>query len=198
MSCIDRDVLDAYSQDDELEAAIEQADCIVVGTDNNASRYAINEIAWKHKKCSLYGRAFTRASGGDVVQVVPDITPCYACHTETRVVEEEISSERDADQVAYADTEVAIEPGLVIDIHPIASMLARLALLRLCEKFDSSLKSLAAEMDSPLYLWANRREGQFTEWQPMERSFDRMAILRWYAVGVPRNRDCTVCGYSSI
>jgi molybdopterin/thiamine biosynthesis adenylyltransferase len=190
VECIYEDVLKAKQR---LESAVAESDCVIVGTDNNESRFTINEVAWTHGKVSLYGRAFTRASGGDVIQVIPSMTPCYACQVEKRVVDEEISSTRDAGRVAYADAPVAVEPGLVIDIHPIANMLARLALLRLCANIDSGLRPLAAESDAPLYLWANRREGQFQNWKPMGRSYDRLSILRWYAITVPRDEECTVC-----
>lgn len=196
VECIDKEVLQSLDSNKELESAIERSDCVIVGTDNNASRFAINEVAWQHRKISLYGRAFTRAVGGDVIQVIPTETPCYACHVATRVVEEEISSPRDADRIAYSDTVVPIEPGLIIDIHPIANMIARLALLRLCENSESSLKKVAEETRAPLYLWANRRENQFSNWLPMERSYDRLSILRWYAINVPKDKECMTCGYS--
>jgi len=196
IKCIDKDVLQSLGPGGELDSEIAKTDCVIVGTDNNASRFAINEAAWQHRKVALYGRAFTRAAGGDVIQVIPPQTPCYACHVGTRVVEEEVSSKRDVNRVAYADTVVPIEPGLIIDIHPIANMIARLALLRLCEKLESSLKKVAEETRAPLYLWANRREGQFSKWQPMERSYDRLAIFRWYAIGVSHDKECMICGSS--
>lgn len=191
---VHKDVLQCVAPGSDLDRTVAEADCVIVGTDNNASRYAVNETAWRHRKTALYGRAFTRASGGDVIQVVPPDMPCYACHTAGRVVDEEVSSTRDATRVAYADLDVPIEPGLIIDIQPIANMIARLCVLRLCESHESGLKTLASEMAAPLYLWANRREGQFSSWRPMERSFDRLAILRWYAIGVPKDTECPVCG----
>ena len=54
-------------------------------------------------KPALFGRAFTRAAGGDVIQVIPPVTPCYCCHVAGRVVAEEVSSARDMARVAYAD-----------------------------------------------------------------------------------------------
>jgi hypothetical protein len=82
-----------------------------------------------------------------------------------------------------------------MDIQPVANMLARLCVLRLCERLDSPLKTTAAEMTAPLYLWANRREEQFAAWRPMERSFDRLSVLRWYAITVPRDKECPVCSH---
>lgn len=178
----------------DLAATVERADCVVVGTDNNASRFVVNEAAVRASKPAYFGRAFARACGGDVIQLLPGRDmPCYACHVEGRVVEEEVSSGRDAERVAYADKPAAIEPGLAIDIQPVANMIARLVVLRLCVDTESSLVETANELNAPCYLWANRRQGNFAAWQPMKRGYRHMAILRWYAVDVARNPECMSC-----
>ena len=185
---------DATKAAAELAEAVAGVDCVVVGTDNNASRFAINAAAISAAKPAYYGRAFTRACGGDVIQVLPGRNmPCYACHTERRMVEEEVSSARDAERSAYADRPTPIEPGLAVDIQPIANMVARLVVLRLCVGTGSSLTETADELDAPLYLWANQRKENFANWQPMERSYSRMAILRWYAIGLEKSPECMTC-----
>ena len=185
---------DAIKAGEALEEAVAGVDCVVAGTDNNASRFAINAAAVGAAKPAYYGRAFTRACGGDVIQVLPrrDM-PCYACHAEGRTVEEEVSSPRDAERRAYADKPTPIEPGLAVDIQPIANMIARLVVLRLCVGTGSSLAETADELDAPLYLWANQRKENFANWRPMERSYSRMAILRWYAIGMEKNPECMTC-----
>ena len=188
---VHRDVVKAGAA---LAEAVAAVDCVVAGTDNNASRFAINAAAVVAAKPALYGRAFTRACGGDVIQVLPKRNmPCYACHAEGRMVDEEVSSPRDAERRAYADKPTPIEPGLAIDIQPIANMIARLVVLRLCVGTDSSLVETAEELDAPLYLWANQRKENFANWGPMGRSYSRMAILRWYAVGMEKNPECMTC-----
>lgn len=188
---VNKDVTEA---DDELAEHVEGVDCVVAGTDNNVSRFVINEAAVLASRPAYYGRAYPRACGGDVIQVLPDPDmPCYACHAEDRIVDEEISSARDADRVAYADRAVPIEPGLTVDIQPIANMIARLVVLRLCVGTRSSLVETAEELDAPLYLWVNQRRGNFAGWQPMKREYKRMSILRWYAINVPKNPECMTC-----
>ena len=185
---------DAVKAGERLAEAVAGADCVVAGTDNNASRFAINAAAVAAAKPAYYGRAFTRACGGDVIQVLPERDmPCYACHTEERMVEEEVSSPRDAERTAYADKPTPIEPGLAVDIQPIANMIARLVVLRLCVGTGSSLAETADELDAPLYLWANQRRENFANWRPMQRSYSRMAILRWYAIGMAKNPECMTC-----
>lgn len=192
VECIHRDVTTAG---DDLDAAVERVDCVVAGTDNNASRFAINAAAIQASKPAYFGRAYTRACGGDVIQVLPGRdAPCYACHAEGHIVNEEVSSARDAERTAYADKPVPIEPGLAIDIWPIANMIARLVVLRLCAGTASTLVETAGELDAPLYLWANRRQENFVDWPANgARSRKEMAILRWYAVGVPKNPECMSC-----
>lgn len=186
---------DVTAVPDELEEYVRTADCVVAATDNNESRFAINEAAVEQRKPVFFGRTFTRAYSGDVIQVRPGLEgPCYACHAEHRIVREEISSARDVDRVAYADGEVPIEPGLNIDIFPIANMLARLVLLRLAADAGSSLVETAEELDAPLYRWANQRREESRNWKPMHRSIKERKILRWYPINVRRNPSCMVCG----
>lgn len=192
IECIREDVTKAV---DDLDAAVDGADCVVAGTDNNASRFAINEAALHASKPAYFGRAYTRACGGDVIQVLPGRgMPCYACHAEAQIVNEEVSSRRDAERTAYADKPVAIEPGLAIDVWPIANMIARLVVLRLCAGTASTLVETAEELVAPLYLWANRRQENFAAWPAAgARSHKGLAILRWYAVGMPKNPECVAC-----
>jgi molybdopterin/thiamine biosynthesis adenylyltransferase len=199
VNTVEEDVLDQSGIGKLLYEAVATADVVIAATDNNPSRFAINEAAWGLRKPALYGRAFTRACGGDVIQVVPSQqTPCYACHIQERVVDEEISSQRDADAIAYADRPVPIEPGLHVDITPISNMISRLALAHLAIGTGSSLELIADELNAPLYLWGNRREHNFAQWEPMQRTFSKMSILRWYGITIPANKHCCVCGKASI
>ena len=60
--------------------------------------------------------------------------------------------------IAYSDQPVAIEPGLSLDVLPIANMVAKLALLELLADRDSSLNILKRDFEAPWYLWLNRPE----------------------------------------
>ena len=183
----------ASTSHDLLSKVVERSDCVVVGTDNNVSRFAVNAVAIDYGKPAYYGRAYARACGGDVVQVVPERgAPCYACHATRRgPVIEEVSSERDAERAnPYSDRAGVIEPGLLIDIQPIANLIARLVLLQLLSKSaSSSLRDTAAELDAALFMWANRRENPFDRRWP--------ALLRWYPVRIPRDPNCRVCARRS-
>lgn len=61
------------------EAALMLCDVLIAGTDNNESRFILNEIALKYQKPAIFGRVIVRGAGGDVVRVRPGTGgPCLA------------------------------------------------------------------------------------------------------------------------
>lgn len=98
--------------------------------------------------------------------------------------------------IAYSDQPVAIEPGLSLDVLPIANMVAKLALLELLADRDSSLNILKRDFAAPWYLWLNRPEPgtEYASWPPLSESMDEMTIHRWYGIDLPRDEECSVCG----
>jgi len=189
---IDADVLDDPEQ---TRAWLEGVDAIVAATDNNPSRLLLNKIAVETGTPVVFGRAFVRACGGDVIRVRPSDPhcPCYACLIGSRVEEEELTSARSSAAPAYADRPVRAEPGLSLDIAPIAHFCARLVLQELLRGTDSGLRSLEDDLPGALFLWANRREGRFATWSEMGSRVDGMAVQRWYGARAPRNPRCETC-----
>ena len=108
----------------------------------------------------------------------------------------EISTSSDADAIAYSDQPVAVEPGLSLDVVPIANMLTKVALLELLSDKQSSLSSLNRDFDAPWYLWLNRPEPgtQYANWPPLSGSSDEMTIHRWYGIYFERDPECSACG----
>jgi hypothetical protein len=91
---------------------------------------------------------------------------------------------------------VAVEPGLSLDVLPIATMLAKLALLELLADKSSTLNVLRRDFDAPWYLWLNRPEPgtPYANWPPLSESSDEMTIHRWYGIYFERDEACPVCG----
>jgi molybdopterin/thiamine biosynthesis adenylyltransferase len=179
------------------------ADVVVCATDNRASRMLVNRYCLIAGVPSLYAGVFRRAYGGQVLRVVPDLTPCYQCFIHAlpdMAADREISSTDDAAAIAYSDREVAVEPGLSSDIAPIALQVAKLAMLELLDGTPSTLDSLFDDLVAPLYLWVNRREQgtDYARWQPMGAGVEELSIMRWYGIGVPRNPECAACGTKTI
>ena len=96
----------------------------------------------------------------------------------------------------YSDRPVAVEPGLSIDVLPIANLVAKLALLELLAGEESSLNILQKDFDAPWYLWLNRPEPgtQDASLPALSESADEMTIHRWYGVYLARDTECSVCG----
>ena len=148
---------------------------------------------------AIYGGAFSRAYGGQILRVRPKHSPCHQCFVAAMPDEAsdiEISSATDASEIAYSDRPVAIEPGLSLDVLPIANMLAKLVLLELVADKSSTLNTLRRDFDAPWYLWLNRPEPgtQYADLPPLSESSDEMTINRWYGIYFDRDEACPVCG----
>ncbi len=187
---------------DDLETIrplVAHADVVICGTDNRPSKLLINRLCVEENKVAVYGGAFRRAYGGQVLRVRPKTSPCHECFVAAMPEEStdvEISSQAAADAIAYSDRPAAIEPGLSLDVLPIANMLTKLALMELLADTASTLNILKADYSAPWYLWLNRPEPgtQYADWPPMSDSSDEMTINRWYGVYLARDSDCPVCG----
>jgi molybdopterin/thiamine biosynthesis adenylyltransferase len=181
---------------DKLESAMKTADIVICTTDNNRSRFNINDHSISLDKIVLYGRAITRAEGGDVFRMKGKSGPCYCCliGDDGKIkynADEEISSSRQTgDLPAYVsqqDRDAMIQPGLSSDILPMCNLMVKLALIELSEVKDS-------ELSYPFYLWGNRREKNYLNWAAFDKQDNkRPTILRWYGVKVPKDPDCSVC-----
>jgi molybdopterin/thiamine biosynthesis adenylyltransferase len=184
--------IDIVKERASFASFVDDCEVLVGATDDNPSRRVVNRLALETGRPAIYGRAYTRACGGDVLRVAPE-GPCFDCVFGAIGAAEEVSSARSAAAPAYADAPIVAEPGLALDIAPIAQMVARLVLVELVRGTDSSLVSLDDDLAGDLYLWANRREGQFADFSPMGFGVAAMAIMRWYAVRAARNPLCPTC-----
>jgi len=188
---------------DIIEQEVLKADLTIPATDNLSSRFHLNEILQKHGKIGIFGRAVTRAEGGDVLRVRPG-GPCYAClkgggwynH------EDEISDIKRARESgvipAYTSEENAqamAQVGLSTDIAPINTMIVKLALLELSRDTECEISSLTAELTYDYYMWANRRNNHYQKWAPFNNNPDKRlpTILQWYGVKFLKDTECMVC-----
>jgi molybdopterin/thiamine biosynthesis adenylyltransferase len=182
-----------------IRPLIAAADVVICGTDGRPSKLLVNRLCIEENVVAIYGGAFRRAFGGQVLRVRPKTSPCHECFVAAMPEEStdvEISSRAAADAIAYSDRPVAVEPGLSLDVLPIANMLTKLALMELLADTTSTLGILKADYAAPWYLWLNRPEPgtQYADLPPMSESSDEMTINRWYGVDLARDKDCPVCG----
>jgi len=186
--------------------ALSRVDLIIAASDNDRSRFFLNEVALKHKIPAIFGRAITRAAGGDVMRVRPYQGPCYSCLYSQRIRasgsdDEEISQEAQAkkllpDYTSEKELHEVIQAGLASDIAPISNFMVKLALVELSRGLDSGIKSLEEDLSADFYIWANRRENVYEHWHKLEFNFNKPTILRWYGARVQRDPNCMVCGDS--
>lgn len=158
-----------------LERALSGCDLVLVCTDNNVSRYLINQICLQNNVPAVYAGAYERAFGGFVMRVIPGQTPCYDCvigSLQTSIGE----MPRKGGPIPYSELEDAsefrAEPGLSIDAHMIALIQAKMALLTLLRKEETTLEDYPTDF----LLWGNRREWIFPE--PLYCKFAKTAFRK--------------------
>jgi molybdopterin/thiamine biosynthesis adenylyltransferase len=191
---------------EEITPLLKDCDLIIAATDNDRSRFNLNSLALQYKIPTIFGRALTRACGGDVLRVRPYEGPCLGCVFTQKFLatrQEEVSQFRQAreDNPAYvSDKEVnaTIQVGLSSDILPVSNMIVKLALLELSRGKPSGITSLEEDLIADFYIWANRREKTYANWPKMEYGSKTPAILRWYGAKWERNPNCPVCGEQNI
>lgn len=178
---------------------IESVDLVICATDNRESKMIINEICIKKNKVCLYGGAFRRAYGGQVLRVVPRKTICFQCFLDALpeiAADTEISNLRQVQNIQYSDVIVPIEPGLSSDISPISLLITKLAILELIKNQKHTLNSLYEDFKGAWYIWLNRREVDtiYEQLEPLEYNVDGMHIMRWYSIDIDRYKECPICG----
>jgi len=203
---VDTFVIDINKELAVTEEEIVKSDLIIAATDSLSSRYNLNALIIKHKKIGLFGRAITRAEGGDILRVRPG-GPCYAClkGSQWHNNEEEISdldrARRDGVIPAYTsdeDAQAMVQVGLSTDIAPINTMVTKLAIMELSKNTECVIASIENELTYDFYMWANRRESYFVNWAAFNNNPGRKqpTILQWYGVKFEKNCHCMECaGY---
>ena len=195
--------VDMNKELDLIENEVRRTDLVIAATDSLNSRYRLNSLIIKYKKVGLFGRAITRAEGGDVLRVRPG-GPCYACLKGSQWFnnEEEISdlarARREGIIPAYTseeDAQALVQVGLATDIAPINTMVVKLAIQELSKGTDCVIASLQEELSYDFYMWANRRETYFRNWAPFNNNPGRKmpTIMQWYGVRFEKSCDCFEC-----
>ena len=185
-----------------FDKIVSDVDLLICATDNNESRFVISTSLHEHHKVGIFGRAITRAAGGDVFRYKPG-GPCYGCLVGSHIInaiDEEISSEeagrRSGAIPAYAsqaDVNAMVQVGLSVDIEPICNLMLKLALLELSKGQNSGLTSLEDDLKYDAYIWANRRDNNFKNWHPFYKSGSKQTILKWYGITIPKDEHCPIC-----
>lgn len=149
----------------DLASEIVKSDVVVLATDNEPSRYAINELCVQNHIPFVVGRVFTRGIGGEVFAFRPDGGGCLAClegflqrNTPFRegIKEIDLVSEEEREKVYGMEIgEIKDSPGLAVDISFIASFHTRFVLDAIARRLKERPKYLHP-MDANYIVWGNR------------------------------------------
>lgn len=180
--------LETYS---DLDAEIAAADVVIIATDNEPTRYRLNQACVAAKKPFVVGKVFTRGIGGEVFAYRPDgESGCLACleafleRTQYRegVREIDLVSEEERDAMYGMDVaEIKDSPGLNVDIAFITAFHTRFALDAIASGLAERPKHLTA-IEENYVVWGNRPVHPFTKNFQLQRM-----VMRPQA-------NCMVCG----
>lgn len=193
--------IDINQYPDIIDREVAKADLVICTTDNNASRFALTRYLLKHNKVALFGRAVTRAEGGDVFRHRPG-GPCYNCligsRAHTMATEEITNRSQLPAYVSEEDANAMIQVGLSSDIEPICNLIIKLALIELSKGQKSGIESLETELTYDYYMWANRRERRHAGWAPFNNAKNQPTILKWYGARITKDDNCPSCSANMI
>lgn len=184
-----------------LGKEVRKADIVICATDNNRSRFVLSGILKEEGKVGIFGRAITRAEGGDVFRYRPG-GPCYSCLIGKGFSNEEEISDLQAARregripayVSQEDAEAMVQVGLSSDILPICNLMVKLVLVELSKGKDSGISSLEDELTYDYYIWANRRDRHYANWKTFQAAGQGPTILKWYGARVEKDPNCPLCG----
>jgi molybdopterin/thiamine biosynthesis adenylyltransferase len=186
---IDRHEKDLMSCAD-LPDQIKRSNVVVLATDNEPTRFRINQLCVETKTSFVVGRVFTRGIGGEVFSFRPDESGCLACleglleRTKYRqgVREIDLVSEEEREKVYGMEIpEIKDSPGLNVDISFITSFHTRFALDAIGRTLVERPKHLLP-IDENYVVWGNRPT------PPFEKHFQLQRIT------LAPQEGCLICG----
>jgi hypothetical protein len=177
-----------------LESEIRKAAVVVLATDNEPSRYTVNELCVRHDIPFVVGRVFTRGIGGEVFAYRPPDGGCLACletflqRTPFRegIREIDLVSEEEREKVYGMDiAEIKDSPGLAVDISFITSFHTRFVLDAIARRLPNRPKYLDP-IEENYVVWGNRAVHPFKKHFQLQR------------VELSPQEQCTVCALRSV
>jgi molybdopterin/thiamine biosynthesis adenylyltransferase len=173
-----------------LEELVKRNSVIVLATDNEPTRYKVNEMCVKLGKAFVVGKVFTRGIGGEVFCFRPGESGCLAClesilqrtQYRTGIKEIELVSDEEREKVYGMEiAEIKDSPGLTVDISFITAFHARFVLDAIARNLNERPKYLAPIEENYL-IWGNRPVAPFTKNFQIQR------------ISVSPQDGCAVCG----
>ena len=175
---------------DGLESEVQRSDLVLIATDNEPTRYRLNELCVRNQKPFVVGKVFTRGIGGEAFAYRPIEGGCLAClemileRTQFRdgVREIDVVSSEEREQLYGLDPkEIKDSPGLTVDIGFVSLFHTRFALDALAAVVPERPKFLVP-IDENYLVWGNRAVHPFTKNFQLQR------------INLQPQESCLVCG----
>jgi len=173
-----------------LESEIKKATVVVMATDNDPSRYLVNEVCVRNKIPFVTARVFTRGIGGEVFTYRPKSGGCLAClenvlqrKTEFRkgIREIDLVSEEERNRMYGMEiAEIKDSPGLNVDISFITAFHARFILDAIARYMEKRPKYLEP-IDENYIIWGNHPV------PPFKKNFQIQRIK------LTPQKECKIC-----
>jgi molybdopterin/thiamine biosynthesis adenylyltransferase len=186
VTALDTDLLRCGDLDDHVAGAT----AVVLATDNEPSRYRVNESCVRTGTPFVVGRVFTRGIGGEVFVYRPGSGGCLAClegfleRSKFREGVREIDLMSEEEREAFyglEPTEIKDSPGLNVDIAFITAFHTRFVLDAIAGRIAERPKHLSPIAENYL-IWGNRPVHPFTKNFELQR------------MTLKPQEGCRVCG----
>ena len=175
---------------EELKLEVKRTHVVVLATDNDPTRYRINELCVQCQTPFVVGKVFTRGIGGEVFSYLPGQSGCLAClegvleRTRFRdgIREIDLVSEEEREKMYGLNLhEIKDSPGLSVDIGFITLFHVRYVLEALARLAPERPKFLPTISENYI-VWGNRAI------HPFSRNFEIQRI------SLQRQTNCLICG----
>lgn len=176
-------------RDPRTARLVQEADVVVLATDNEPSRWFINELCVRTKTAFCVARVFTRGIGGEVFAYRPGTGGCLAClegflqRTTFRsgIREVDLLNEDERQKLyGLGVEEIKDSPGLNIDIAFVTAFHTRFVLDSIARLLPERPKYLS-EISENYLVWGNRPVA------PFDRNFQLQRITLTPQAG------CKIC-----
>ena len=173
----------------DLADHVKRSSVVVLATDNEPTRYRLNQICVETKTAFVVGRVFTRGIGGEVFGCRPGEGGCLAClegrleRTPFRegIREIDLVSEEEREKMYGMEiAEIKDSPGLNVDISFITSFHTRYVLDAVARTLPERPKNLPP-IPNNYVIWGNRPV------HPFQKHFELQRIT------LPPQDGCLVC-----
>jgi molybdopterin/thiamine biosynthesis adenylyltransferase len=186
----DQDLMDAA----DLVEQVRRATIVVLATDNDPTRYRLNQLCVEARTPFVVARVFTRGIGGEVFSYNPGKSGCLAClealleRSQFRDGVREIDLVSDEEREKMYGMEIAEikdSPGLNVDIAFISAFHTRFVLEAIARMLPERPKFLQP-IDVDYLVWGNRPVHPFKKHFEMQR------------MTLHPQDQCLVCGKGEI